>query len=116
MKSENRILCVVPARGKSKTVPRKNIRQIGGKPLVGYVIESVIESEAFDKVILSTDSEEIAEAVAARYDIEIPFIRPAELAQDQTPVMDVLRHAVEFFERKDSTYNAVSLSSRQIPL
>jgi len=100
-------LCVIPARGGSKTVPRKNIRQICGKPLVGYILESVIESEAFDKIILSTDSEEIAEAVVASYDVEIPFIRPSELAQDETPMMDVLRHAVEFFERKNSTYKVV---------
>jgi len=107
MNSKNKILCVVSARGKSKTVPRKNIRQICGKPLVGYVIESVIESGAFDKMILSTDSHEIAEAVGARYEIEIPFIRPDELAQDETPMMDVIKHAVEFFEREDNNYDVV---------
>ena len=94
-------LCVIPARGGSKTVSDKNIKMVGGKPLIGFVIEAALSANVFDKVILSTDSEEIADIVSERYsDIEIPFMRPAEYATDNVPVTTVIKHAVNYFEKE----------------
>lgn len=101
-------LCVIPARGGSKSVPKKNIRMIGGKPLICYVIETALDSGAFDEVILSTDSGEIAEAVKERYaDISIPFLRPPEFAADDVPVTAVIKHAVDFYAKAGKQYDYV---------
>ncbi len=101
-------LCIIPARGGSKAIPKKNIVTVGGKPLIGYVIETILESEAFNRVVLSTDSEEIAEVVSSRYPaIEIPFIRPQEFARDEVSLVYVVKHAVEYLENQNSYYDLV---------
>lgn len=88
-------LCVIPARGGSKRIPRKNIKQFCGKPLIVWSIEKAIESECFDKIIVSTDDIEIAN-IAKKYGAEVPFIRPRELSDDYTSTTEVISHAIKF--------------------
>lgn len=87
-------VCIIPARGGSKGVPKKNIRKIGGKPLLGHVVEQLKKSKIFNNVIVSTDDEEISR-VAKKYGAEVPFVRPKNLATDTTPMDAVLLHAVK---------------------
>lgn len=87
------LLGVVPARGGSKGVPGKNVRPVNGKPLISYAIECGMMCPSIDRLIVSTDSEKVA-AVAKEAGAEIPFIRPADLAQDTTPMLPVLEHAL----------------------
>jgi CMP-N,N'-diacetyllegionaminic acid synthase len=90
-----KVLGVVTARGGSKGLPGKNLRLFGGKPLIAHTIDTANDSRAFDRLILSTDDEAIAEAGrACRCDV--PFMRPAELARDETPHLPVLQHAVRW--------------------
>lgn len=86
-------VAIIPARGGSKRIPRKNIRLFAGKPIIAYSIETAIVSGLFDRVIVSTDDNEIAE-VAARYGAEVPFRRPPELADDDASTDAVLLHAL----------------------
>ena len=88
-------LAVIPARGGSKRIPRKNIKLFAGKPIIAYSIESARTSELFDMVIVSTDDEEIA-AVARQFGAEVPFMRPANLADDRTGTADVVKHALRW--------------------
>jgi CMP-N,N'-diacetyllegionaminic acid synthase len=91
--SDMRILALIPARGNSKGVPEKNLRPINGKSLVERAFEVAIRSDVADRVILSTDSGEIAEH-GRSLGLEIPFLRPAALADDTTPMIDVAQHAL----------------------
>jgi CMP-N-acetylneuraminic acid synthetase len=101
MPMDEKILAVIPARGGSKGVPRKNIRPLGDKPLIAYTIETALAAQAFlHRVIVSTDDEEIAE-VSRRYGVEVPFMRPAELGADKVRMVPVLQHAVRFIEEQD---------------
>ncbi|APC05332.1 pseudaminic acid cytidylyltransferase [Polynucleobacter asymbioticus] len=86
-------LAVIPARGGSKRIPRKNIKLFHGKPMIAYAITAALSSKAFDKVIVSTDDDEIAR-VAEVYGAEVPFMRPPELADDHTPTVPVIAHAI----------------------
>ena len=86
-------LAVIPARGGSKRIPRKNIKSFHGKPMIAYAIGAALASKAFDRVIVSTDDAEIAE-VAKAHGAELLFIRPPELADDHTPTVPVIAHAV----------------------
>ena len=86
-------IAVIPARGGSKRIPHKNIKSFYGKPMVAYAIVAALSSKAFDRVIVSTDDVEIAE-VAKAYRAELPFIRPPELADDHTPTVPVIAHAI----------------------
>ncbi len=88
-------IAVIPARGGSKRIPRKNIKEFCGKPIIAYSIEAALQSGCFDKVIVSTDDTEIAE-VARRYGAEVPFVRPLELSNDYAGTIPVVRHAVEW--------------------
>jgi len=98
--AERDVLALIPARGGSKGVPKKNIRDLDGKPLIAYSIETAYESDYVDRVVVSTDSEEIAD-VAREYDAEIPFMRPAELAEDLTPDFPVFEHCLTWFAEKE---------------
>ncbi len=96
-----KVLAVIPARGGSKGVPRKNIRPICGKPLIAYTIETALEARhLFYRIIVSTEDDEIAD-VARRYGVEVPFRRPVELAGDTVPTVPVLQHAARFVEEQD---------------
>lgn len=88
-------IAVIPARGGSKRIPRKNIKAFYGKPMIAYSIEAALQSGCFDKVIVSTDDIEIAE-VAKSYGAEVPFMRPAELSNDYAGTIPVIRHTIEW--------------------
>jgi CMP-N-acetylneuraminic acid synthetase len=91
------VLALIPARGGSKSIPRKNIVDFGGHPLIAYSIAAGLAAETVTRVIVSTDDEEIAE-VARRYGAETPFLRPAEHAGDQTPDLPVFTHALSWLQ------------------
>ncbi|MDH1729039.1 pseudaminic acid cytidylyltransferase [Pseudomonas chengduensis] len=89
-------LAVIPARGGSKRIPRKNIKPFCGKPMIAWSIKAALASGCFDAVIVSTDDAEIAE-VAKTHGAQVPFMRPAELSDDHTGTIPVIRHAVQWF-------------------
>jgi CMP-N,N'-diacetyllegionaminic acid synthase len=101
-------LAVIPARGGSKGVPGKNLRPIGGKPLVAWSILAACESEMTTKVVVSTDDEEIA-AVARDFGAEVPFMRPADLATDSAPTEPVIAHALDWYGAKGESFDLVTL-------
>lgn len=92
-------VAIIPARGGSKRIPRKNIRQFCGKPMIAWSIEAALNSACFDRIIVSTDDSEIAE-VARQYGAEVPFMRPAELSDDHTGTIPVIHHAIEWFNQR----------------
>ncbi|NCC62103.1 MAG: pseudaminic acid cytidylyltransferase, partial [Verrucomicrobiae bacterium] len=87
-------IAIIPARGGSKRIPRKNIRDFCGKPIIAYSIEVALQSGLFNRVIVSTDDREIAD-VSQRYGADIPFMRPKALADDYTGTHEVMVHALE---------------------
>lgn len=91
------ILGIIPARGGSKSIPYKNIADLGGKPLIAYTIEAAKQSKLIDAFIVSTDDEKIAE-VARSYGADVPFLRPKELAEDHTPDLPVFEHALSWLK------------------
>jgi CMP-N,N'-diacetyllegionaminic acid synthase len=95
------VLALIPARGGSKAMPRKNLRLLAGKPLIVHSIEHALAAERVTRTIVSTDDEEIAE-VARAAGAEVPFMRPAELAQDDSPDLGVFRHALLWLDEHDS--------------
>ncbi|ESU20791.1 N-Acetylneuraminate cytidylyltransferase [Flavobacterium cauense R2A-7] len=103
-----RILAVIPARGGSKGVPGKNIKILGDKPLIAYSIESAKKSRLLSEIMVTTDDEAIA-GVALQWGANIPFIRPKELAEDTTPTLAVIQHALEFYESRGDFFDAVCL-------
>lgn len=92
-----KILGIIPARGGSKGIPRKNIKDLGGRPLIAWTIEAAKASGVFDRLILTTDDDEIA-SVGRKHGVEVPFMRPKELAGDTTPTLPVLQHAVQWWK------------------
>lgn len=92
---------LIPARGGSKGIPRKNIKYIGGKPLIAWTIETALRSKCLQSVVVSTEDPEIAE-VALRAGAKVPFMRPLELAQDHTPGVDPVLHAIDLLPQFDS--------------
>lgn len=109
------ILFLILARGGSKGVPKKNIAEIGGIPLLGYKAIAAKKSKYCSKIIISTDSMEIAE-VAKKYDVEIPFIRPSYLATDEASSADVIEHAMNWIEINESVkYDAIFLLEPSSP-
>lgn len=103
-----KILAIIPARGGSKGVPRKNIKVLGHQPLIAFSISQAIESNCFSKIIVSTDDEEIA-VVSKNFGAEVPFLRPAELANDKASSIAVVQHAVDFLEAQNEFYDAICL-------
>jgi N-acylneuraminate cytidylyltransferase len=110
-----RILCVVPARGGSKGVPRKNLRVVGGKPLIVWTLEQALSGRPAMDVVVSTDDEEIAD-VARSAGALVPFLRPAELAHDTTPTEPVVRHAIAAARAADAAPDAVMLLQATSPV
>lgn len=105
----SKVLGIIPARGGSKGIPNKNIRLLNGVPLITYTIQKALNSKILDRVIVSTDSPEIA-SVAEKSGAEVPFIRPTELATDTARSVDVVLHALEFYEKERvEQYDAVCL-------
>ena len=99
-------ICMIPARGGSKRIPRKNIKAFNGKPIIAYSIEAALESNCFDQVIVSTDDNEIAE-VAKTYGAKVPFIRPAELSNDYAGTIPVIKHTIEWLESHNNIIDNV---------
>lgn len=95
-------LAVIPARGGSKRIPRKNIKTFCGKPMIAWSIEAALKSDCFDQVIVSTDDEEVAE-VARKYGASVPFMRPKALSDDYTGTTPVISHAIEWFMAQGNT-------------
>ena len=110
-----RVLGIIPARGGSKGVPRKNVRLLAGKPLLAYTAESALASDLLTKTIVSTDDPEIAE-VGRTAGIEAPFMRPSELAMDETPTFPVVLHALIAMESAGEKFDAVCLLQPTNPL
>lgn len=112
MIQDKSILAIIPARGGSKGIPRKNIREIAGKPLLGWTAEQGHKSSYIDRLVLSTDDEEIA-AVGRNFGVDVPFMRPAELALDTTPGVAPVIHMVDSL---DEEYDYVVLLQPTSPL
>lgn len=111
-----KILGIITARGGSKTIPKKNIKLLAGKPLIYWTIKEAQKSQLITKIILSSDSHEIIN-VAKRYKVEVPFVRPRNLAKDNTPTLPVLQHAITFMEKKDNIrYDYVVILEPTSPL
>ena len=109
------ILGLIPARGGSKGVPRKNIRPLGGKPVLQYTAEAALGSAGLYRVVLSTDDEEIAE-VGRACGLDVPFMRPADLAADASPTLPVMKHAVEYVEASGDRVDAICLLQPTNPM
>jgi CMP-N,N'-diacetyllegionaminic acid synthase len=96
------VTAIIPARGGSKGIPKKNIIELGGKPLIAYSIEDSLNCSKIQRTIVSTDDPEIAK-VARQYGAEVPFIRPAILAEDDTPDLPVFAHALEWLQDQENS-------------
>lgn len=110
-----KILGLIPARGGSKGIPRKNIRLLANKPLLQYTAEAALGARRLSRVVLSTEDEEIAR-VGLRCGLDVPFLRPAELAQDETPTLPVVQHALTWFAKQGEEFDAVCLLQPTCPL
>jgi CMP-N,N'-diacetyllegionaminic acid synthase len=106
------VLGLIPARGGSKSVPRKNVRELAGKPVLAWTVEAALASSVLDRIVVSTDDAEIAD-VARSCGAEVPFERPAELAADETPDLPVYRHALSAL---DGDFDAVAWLRPTAPL
>lgn len=109
------VFAVIPARGGSKRVPRKNIREVAGKPLIVHAIEQANESETIDRAIISTEDDEIKQ-VAREYGGEVPFTRPTELATDDASSIEVVEHALEWIFTEEDKPEIVVLLQATAPL
>jgi hypothetical protein len=113
-----KIICIIPARGGSKGIPRKNIIDVNGKPLIAYSIEPAVKAMELglvDKVIVSTDSEEIAN-ISSEFGAEIPFFRPDEISGDKAKSVEFIEHALSFYKNIGINYDAVLLLQPTSPL
>jgi pseudaminic acid cytidylyltransferase len=99
-------VCIIPARGGSKRIPRKNIKEFYGKPMIAWSIEAAIKSNCFDKVVVSTDDDEIA-SVAYKFGADVPFMRPSSLAGDHIGTNPVIVHAIEWLKSQGLNPNLI---------
>ena len=111
----SRVLAIVPARGGSKGVPGKNVRKLAGRTLLDYAALAARDSGVIDRIVLSTDSDEIAD-VGRRAGMEVPFMRPAALAQDDTPMLPVIEHAIDSLAAEGWTTDVIVLLQPTSPL
>jgi CMP-N-acetylneuraminic acid synthetase len=102
------IVAIIPARGGSKGIPRKNLVRISGRPLIAYAIDAARNAASVDRVLISTDDSEIAD-VGRMLGAEVPFLRPLELADDSAPMLGVLRHALAWLESQGVAVEALVL-------
>lgn len=115
MYKNHKILCIIPARGGSRGLARKNVLEICGKPLIAYSIEQALSCSYIDKVLVSTEDEEIAR-ISKSYGADVPFMRPAELAQDDTSSLDVLLHGINRLENEGQEFEIVVMLHATSPL
>ncbi len=109
-----KILGIIPARGGSKGVPKKNIKLLGGKPLLQYTTEVALASKYIDTLVVSTDCNEIA-TVAKNLGAEVPFLRPVNLATDKAPTLPVILHALAYYQKQGIYFDAVCLLQATSP-
>ena len=110
-----KIIAMIPARGGSKSILKKNIKKLLGKPLLAWTIEAAKKSKYIDKIIVSTENKEIAE-ISKKYGAEVPFLRPEELAKDKSSTIDAIFHALEVLKEQNYTPNVVILLQPTSPL
>ena len=115
MYKQKRILAIIPARGGSKGIPKKNIIDLLGKPLLYYSVKSAKESKYIDKVIISTDDKEIAE-VGKQLGADVPFLRPEEISGDKAKSIDAFIHAIKELEKLEEKYDYILLLQNTSPL
>ena len=109
------ILGIVPARGGSKGVPKKNLRMLGDKPLISWTFDQINKcKDVFSQIILSTDDTEIAN-IAHEHDISVPFLRPKHLASDSSKMIDVVIHSIEHFKKLNVNFDAILLLQPTVP-
>lgn len=109
-----KILAIIPARAGSKGVPGKNIKLLGGKPLIAYTIDMAKKCKLISLVIVSTEDENIAE-IARNFKVSVPFLRPARLAEDNTPTMPVILDVIETLEKSSENFDAVCILQPTCP-
>lgn len=109
------VLAVIPARSGSKGLPKKNLLSLNNKELIGWPIEAAVNSGICDRIICSTDSSQIAK-IAEEFGAEVPFLRPEDLALDETSTADVVLHAIEFFENNSELFDCLLLLEPTSPL
>jgi len=114
-KGRGAVLGLVPARGGSKGIKRKNARLLAGKPLLAYTADAALGARGLSRVLLSTDDPEIA-SIGKAAGLDVPFLRPAELAVDSTPMIDVVLHVIRWFQDQGLNYDAVCLLQPTSPL
>jgi len=113
--SDLNILAIIPARGGSKRLPGKNIKPLLGKPLIAWTIEQAKKSSLISRVIVNTDSPQIAK-IAKRYGAEVPFLRPAHLATDTSTSADMVLHTLKFYDRSNISFDIIVLLEPTSPL
>ena len=111
----SKAVAIIPARGGSKRIPKKNIKDFLGKPIFAYSIELALESELFEKVVVTTDNEEVA-TIARSYGAETPFMRPPELSDDESGSGDAVKHALQFLKEEGENYDYLCTLYATAPL
>lgn len=106
------VVAIITARGGSKRIPKKNIKEFCGKPIIAYSIETALQSGMFDEVMVSTDSQEIAE-IAKSYGAAVPFMRSAENANDMADTTDVLKEVLDRYRQQGKYYDEFCCITRQ---
>ena len=109
-----KILALIPARGGSKGVKRKNIKPLNGIPLIAYTLKTALESGVFSKILVSTEDKEIAK-FCKQFDLEPPFLRPQKLAEDSSPTIDTMLHALAYLDEIGENYDAICLLQPTVP-
>jgi len=109
------IIAIIPARGGSKGIIKKNIKNLSGKPLISYTIKNALKSKCIDKLFVSTDDREIAE-ISEKFNVKVPFLRPKKLAKDNTPTSEMILYVLKQFEKKKEFYDIVVLLQPTSPL
>ncbi|WP_027400286.1 acylneuraminate cytidylyltransferase family protein [Anaerovorax odorimutans] len=114
IKKQNTI-AIIPARAGSKGLPGKNIKSLCGKPLIDYTIEAAVKSKVFNKVVVSTDGEDIAD-ISRKCGAEVPFLRPEKISQDDTKSIDVVEHCIDYYKDRGEVFDSVCLLQPTSPL
>lgn len=109
------LLGIIPARGGSKRMRGKNVRKLDGEPLIAYTIKAALNTNIFDKLMISTEDDEIAE-IAEDYNANVPFMRPKELATDEAQLKDVTKHVIERYKKKGEEFDEVMVLPPTSPL
>lgn len=115
MIDNKKVLAIIPARGGSKGIKKKNIKEIQGKPLIAYTIDAARQSEYIDKIVVSTEDEEIAR-IAENYHASVPFLRPKELATDEAKTIDCIMYTINRLASSNETYDILLLLQPTSPL